>query len=344
MNPSIPSETIQIQVEQSIVWELILGIAGYSHGNLRHTFEMDEEWSIDAKEMPVTLQQALHEIEETNFWYGLILLQNKMSSKNVQEFKKLLSDFSSVDLYDCLLPYHNRHSEGLKNRISVDCTNDQLWNEYINLFSGHEYLEGYVKSLNVVPQSDLTKLMVHVLSEWEKWMSKKDNWNKWLKALQFEEKQNRKINKEEPISEIERVTDGVEYSPEPSILFVKLIPHVSYRPWVLTIRTANTKLFFYPLKESFLTAPGMPSKELIRGHKALGDELRLRLLFHLQEKPLSLQELSVQFNVSKTTLHHQLTLLKSATFIRVNKGIYSVNTEKLKTFSNQLMHYLSDSP
>ena len=55
--------------------------------------------------------------------------------------------------------------------------------------------------------------------------------NKWLQALAFEQKQQRQLNAGAPAAEIERVTDGVEYVPEPSVWAAKLVPHVSYRPW-----------------------------------------------------------------------------------------------------------------
>lgn len=143
-----------------------------------------------------------------------------------------------------------------------------------------------------------------------------------------------------PIEEIERITSGIKYLPEPSVWTVKLIPHVSYRPWILELRTPDTKLFFYPLNEEYLIEPGVPSNELIRGHKALGDELRLKLLYQLLKGPLSLQEMSMQFNTSKTTLHHQLSILKAAKFIRVDRGIYSANPTQINAFSGRLTQYL----
>jgi hypothetical protein len=148
------------------------------------------------------------------------------------------------------------------------------------------------------------------------------------------------LDKSNPVEEIERITGGVKYLPEPSVWTVKLIPHVSYRPWILEKRTPDTKLFFYPLKEEYLLEPGFPPNELVRGHKALGDELRLKLLYQLLKGPLSLQEMSLQFNTSKTTLHHQLSLLKAAKFIRVDKGIYSANLTQLNGFSGRLTKYL----
>ena len=101
-----------------------------------------------------------------------------------------------------------------------------------------------------------------------------------------------------------------------------------------------SKLFFYPLNDDYLLEPGKPSQKLVRGHKALGDELRLKLLYQLQQGPLSLQEMSTRFAISKTTLHHQLSILKSAKFVKVHKGIYSVNNSGIDSFSGQLQQFL----
>ncbi|MCM3743238.1 winged helix-turn-helix domain-containing protein [Sporosarcina luteola] len=340
INSAPPVETITLKVEQSPVWELILGIAGYTHQQLRHTFEMDEEWKRDENSMPSLLVQLLKKIEETNLWYGMILLQNQFSAVSVQEFSNLLTTASTDSFYEWLLPYHDRQSESLRIETACKPEQTQLWEKYASLFKGHDYLEGYVRQLHYLSQSEICDLFTRVLKEWEGWMSNKEDWEKWLQALTFEQKQYRQLDMKNPVAEIERVSGGVEYLPEPSIWTVKLIPQVSYRPWVLTIRTSDTKLFFYPVKEEYLLEPGVPSNELIRGHKALGDELRLKLLFQLQKRPMSLQELSSQFNISKTTLHHQLTLLKAAKFIRVEKGVYSINSGKLEDFSSQLTRYL----
>lgn len=340
LNSTSPAETVDLNVEQSPVWELILGIAGYTHKQLRHTFELNEEWKAGQETMPVSLTELLKRIEETNLWYGMLLLQNEFAAVSVQDFSNQLTEASSTALYSCLLPYYDRRQEALKKDLATAPEQTGLWDEYAGLFKGHDYLEGYILEIHQLSQTEITELMTNVLEEWEKWMTTKEDWNKWLQALSFEQKQHRHLDATAPAAEIQRVTGGVDYLPEPSIWSVKLVPQVSYRPWVLTIRTADTKLFFYPLKEEYLLEPGVPSKELVSGHKALGDELRLKLLFQLQKSPLSLQELSVQFNISKTTLHHQLALLKAAKFISADKGVYSINSGKLEDFSSQLTRYL----
>lgn len=340
LDSAVPIETVQLEMEQSPVWELMLGIAGYTHKQLRHTFELDEKWTLDENLMPHSLLQLLNKIEETNLWYGMLLLQNQLNAASTTEFLNSLSTVSTTDFYDWLLPYHDRQSEALRMEAVREPGYPEAWKKYADLFKGHDYLSCYVHHLFLLSQSEIRELIIRILNEWENWVSQRKEWKKWLQALAFEQKQHSQLDAKNPVAIIELITDGVEYLPEPSIWSVKLIPQVSYRPWILTIRTTDTKIFFYPVKEEHLLESGVPSKELIRGHKALGDELRLKLLYQLKKHPLSLQELSSQFNMSKTTLHHQLSLLKAAKFIRVEKGIYSINHSKLEAFSIQLTRYM----
>lgn len=335
-----PVETISLEVEWSPIWELILGIAGYTHEQLRHTFDMNKKWESHQGSMSASLVEHLKEIEETNFWYGLLMLQNKLSASSVQEFSNRLTEIPIDCFYETLLPYKDRDTEPIRKATANQHNQSELFRKYSTYFETHEYLGGYVRSLGHYSYQEICDLFNNTLEEWYKWVSQRQEWEKWTQALAFEHKQNSSLGMTKPIEEIERITGGIKYLPEPSVWTVKLIPHVSYRPWLLEKRTPDTKLFFYPLKDEYLVEPGVPPMELVRGHKALGDELRLKLLYQLLKGPLSLQEMSVQFNTSKTTLHHQLSLLKAAKFVRVDKGIYSVNLTQINSFSIRLNQYL----
>ncbi|OED33145.1 ArsR family transcriptional regulator [Planococcus maritimus] len=342
MDAALAEETIQLAVEQSPVWEWIVGIAGYTHGQLRHTFEMDGEWTRDAETMPASLVELLEKMQETNLWYGLLLLQNEFGARSVEEFAERLADISDERFYDYLLPYHSRAAEALREQAAQHPEDSGWWSPYEDLFEGHAYLAGYVRQLRSHTRAQLSEWFIGVLTEWQDWMMQKPYIATWLQALAFEEKQHRGLDPANAQKEIERVT-GADYAPEPSIWSVKLIPHVSYRPWTLTIRTADVKLFFYPVSEQQFLDPEVPPNELIQGHKALGDGLRLNVLYQLRQAPASLQDLSTQFQMSKTTLHHQLALLKAAKFVQVEKGVYSIRLEKLEAFSELLNRYLNRS-
>lgn len=342
MYSPLPQETVSISVEFSPVWEIALGIAGYTHSNLRHTFESDGQWANHHSSMTTTLVNHLKEMEQTNLWYGLLLMQNYLSASSVQDFSNAVSELEPDIFYETLLPYKDRFHESARKKTARNYEMTKSFFQYASLFKGHEYLEGYVQTLGKKERHELIKLFVETMTEWFDWVSQQVEWEKWMQALSFEKKQQGPIDGNKPVEEIERISGGAKYLPEPSVWQVKLIPHVSYRPWILELRTADTKLLLYPLNEEALLSPGTPPQELVRGHKALGDELRLKLLYQLIKGPLSLQELTVQFNVTKTTLHHQLSLLKAAKFVKVEKGIYSANTASIQSFSNRLNQYLGE--
>ncbi len=336
------SESVTLKVESSPVWEVILGISGYTHSQLRHTFEFDELWGVNKESMSNSLREALNEIERTNLWYGLIMLQDKIAAENLEDFSSRLSTMNEREFYEALLPYKDREREQLRNNLINQLGNERNFEGYAAYFKGHEYLENYILILEAYSQERLSQLFNCIVTEWYEWISTFKEWTKWNQALAFEEKQYTSLEITNLLDTIETITGGVKYLPEPSIWTVKLVPQVSYKPWTLTLRTADTKLFFYPLKDEYLLEPGTPPTDLIRGHKALGDEVRLKILHQLKKGPCSLQDLSNQFNISKTTIHHQLSLLKAAKFVRVEKGVYSIEFNQLEAFSELLLKFLGD--
>ena len=333
-------EKIAIHVESSPVWEVILGIAAYTHKQMRHTFERDAIWTSWDKQMPASLYERLKVAEETNLWYGLIMLQAKISSSTLREFSNSLSAITPSTFYETLLPYKNRECEEERKLTAENYMNKSLFINYSKHFINHDYLEDYIVELSHFRFEEICAFYQSIVNEWYQWVSVNEDWQLWMSSLDFEKTQYQSIETNHPTDMIKLISGIENYIPEPSIWTIKLVPHISYRPWILELRTSDTKLIFYPLKEEYFTQPGEPSNELIAGHKALGDETRLKILYQLQKGPMSLQDLSVQFLMSKTTLHHQLSILKSAKFIRADKGIYSFNGDYLKAFSSKLFHYL----
>ena len=340
LNATQTIETMSLTVESTPVWEVILGIAGFTHAELRHTFELEEWWKSEQKSMSKLLIKHLDIIEKTNLWFGLILLQEKFSATSISDFSKCLSEMNINDFYKTVLPYKDRITEPVRKTIAEQYKPGDSFETYASYFQDHDYLEGYVRHLGTFTHTEICDLFNSILDEWYNWIRKNDQWEKWNRALDFEQKQHNTLVKDKPVEMIELITGGVKYFPEPSVWTVKLIPQVTYRPWTLVVRTCDTKLYFYPLKEEYLIDAGTPTMELIRGHKALGDEVRLKILYQLVKGSSSLQELSTQFNISKTTLHHQLSLLKAAKFIQVDKGIYSANLSQIHSFSERLTQYL----
>jgi DNA-binding transcriptional ArsR family regulator len=137
---------------------------------------------------------------------------------------------------------------------------------------------------------------------------------------------------------------GIQYTPDPSIRQVVLIPQLAMRPWVLLCEHDDVRLFCYPVSDESLGADaGAPPGRLVRLHRALGDEKRLRMLKALATSSATLQELADRFGLPKSTAHHHLAILRAAGLVRVTSDYerrYSVRRETLPDASRLVEAYL----
>lgn len=117
---------------------------------------------------------------------------------------------------------------------------------------------------------------------------------------------------------IEVATNGLEFTPQPWTRRVILIPHIAMRPWNVMNAWDDTQIICYPAAdESLGVDTTAPPPRLVRLHKALGDERRLRMLKRLARGTATLQELADAAGLAKSTAHHHTVILRSAGLITV---------------------------
>lgn len=129
------------------------------------------------------------------------------------------------------------------------------------------------------------------------------------------------IEMTEPSDLIERVTNGIEYDIPLGVRRLVLVPSVVLRPWTLTYEVNDRVYVYYPVADEHLNADtDAPPQWLIRIHKALGDERRLRMLRRLSESPASLADLTMEVDLAKSTVFHHIGVLRAAGLVRVHIG------------------------
>jgi DNA-binding transcriptional ArsR family regulator len=108
---------------------------------------------------------------------------------------------------------------------------------------------------------------------------------------------------------IDRAAGGYRYETEPGLERVVLLPQLAARPWLLLCQDRTTRIICYPVPEDDA------EDRLVAVGRALGDAKRLALLQRLRRSDATLQELTGELGLAKSTTHHHLGLLRRAGLI-----------------------------
>jgi DNA-binding transcriptional ArsR family regulator len=151
-----------------------------------------------------------------------------------------------------------------------------------------------------------------------------------------------------PSDLVETTTGGIRYLPEAGISRVILGPSYFSRPYNFLMSASDWRFFGYPVADSALDPDDAltPPLGVIRLHRALGDETRLRILKLLASRDLYLTEIAQQLDLSKPTIKHHLALLRSAGLVTITESgtvmYYSLRRNRLDDASAEIKRFLVD--
>lgn len=154
-------------------------------------------------------------------------------------------------------------------------------------------------------------------------------------------------NRLSPERLIEIASNGISIEDRRADTPILLMPSMVARPWVVFAESPTVYIMAYPVSDRTLSSdPDAPPAWLVKLHKALGDEKRLKILRRLAQSDASLVELSTELDTAKSTLHHHMMLLRAAGLIKVHVGEdkrYSLRDETLPEAATYLNHYIHKS-
>lgn len=149
-----------------------------------------------------------------------------------------------------------------------------------------------------------------------------------------------------PVDLIERTTGGIRWLPEGGVKRVILAPSYFSRPYNFLMSASDFRLFGYPVSDEALESidPLAAPQSVVRLHRALGDETRLRILKLLAGRDLYLTEIAQQLELSKPTIKHHLALLRSAGLVTITESgtviYYSLRRNRLDDASADIKRFL----
>ena len=146
---------------------------------------------------------------------------------------------------------------------------------------------------------------------------------------------------------IERATGGIRWLPEVGIRRVILAPTYFSRPYNILLAGPDWRFFAYPVADEALEPDDRlaPPPSVVRLHRALGDETRLRILKLLSAQDLYLTEIAQQLDLSKPTIKHHLAQLRAAGLVTVVEAgsviYYTLRRDRIEAASADLARFLN---
>ena len=126
-------------------------------------------------------------------------------------------------------------------------------------------------------------------------------------------------SREDAKSVVEEVTQGLDYDIPLGVTRVVLVPSIVVKPLSVIDQHRDALIVYYGMADEFIDSdPEAPPSWLVNTYKALSDERRLRILRRLSEGDAGLDELTEVLGLSKSTVHHHMSILRSAGLVRVH--------------------------
>ncbi|MBW3113686.1 ArsR family transcriptional regulator [Bacillus sp. MCCB 382] len=336
-------ETYEVKMEASLLWECALGIAAITNTRLIETLEKTKEsWDKLKKSLSRSLIQDLEYVEKNNTWKSLLLLLHQKEFRSLDEFITNVDELEDEKFkYHCI-PYIGMKLQEFRMLASKGdvASRNRLKQES----NDNPYYPGYIEFICTTNVHNLKRHVKSVMTRWyeEVILPEQETLSGILtRDIKSKKEMSEKLN---PEALVEWATGGITYLPEPAVHTVLLIPQSIYRPWNVEGDVEGVKVFYYPVANESIYPDDkdMPDYFLVQKHKALGDDARLRMVKLLKRSERTLQEITNELSMGKSTVHHHLKILRSARLVDIQDGKYRLKENAVESLSKELMHYLMD--
>lgn len=333
--------TYDVELTYSPLWECALGIAAVTNTPLIHTLEKPVTYWEELKgNLSTNLLNHLAYVEKNNTWKALLQLLHQNRYSNLNDFCSSIKELSPSNLKYVCLPFIGDEFQDLREEAAQG--EEKAILELKKITSDNPFFPQYIEFISEANAEELTLHLIEVMTEWyESVIVPHLDETQQILQTDFQSKQQmkEKMTAEELV---QWATGGINYLPEPGVYLVLLIPQYVYRPWNIEADLEGTKVFYYPVANESLSPNDkyMPSNFLVQKYKALGEEIRLRIVKLLSEEDRSLQNLTEHLDVGKTTIHHHLKILRAAKIVEMNGMNYTLRRNAFELLSKELDQYI----
>jgi DNA-binding transcriptional ArsR family regulator len=341
-----------VQVEAGLAYEFLISLAGFGIPAEQHTYEVGPEWfekiRTSASDRLLSTAEELGS-QSGHAWINLVgLATEDPPTRDVPAFLERAAALAPIDLRLYLLGYHvpaYQQSVGRDLIVRAAEGDRAAQARWLADRSHHGKVEEDLGPLLSLDPDRTKALALELLERWYHEVFRPLEPEFWPVLERDAEAKRALVAAVRPEQAIE-IASGIEFVPQPGIRRVYLIPQITTRPWVWLAEHEESRLYCYPVAdESMANHPedAEPPGRLVRMHKALGDEKRMRMLRALATSSATLQELADRFGLPKSTAHHHLAILRSAGLVRVTSDEehrYTIRKDAVPEIHALLQGYL----
>jgi DNA-binding transcriptional ArsR family regulator len=344
---------VAVEVDVAPAYELLLGLATFAREAESETFEVGPAWfeRIRATASPGLLSAiARFGLHAGETWCHLLgLAYESAPPKDVEAFLTHLDRTEPSDLRLHMLGYyiHDDHHGVSPDVLLQAARGDVAAQQQVGALLCHDDHEALQHFFSLTPE-ETERQVVDILRAWHSEVFCHQE-PAIMPILAHDAAAKRRLIGTMPVDRlVELATNGIRYTPEAGIRRVILIPHVTFRPWVLISGHRDARIFCYAVADESLAAETEPaSARLVRLYKALADERRLQILRKLATESCTLQELADALGVGKSLMHHHVASLRAAGLVRVRMGDdkrYELRQDALADMPGLLDTFLKGQP
>jgi DNA-binding transcriptional ArsR family regulator len=191
-----------------------------------------------------------------------------------------------------------------------------------------------------LPSGRVKELILRIITGWyvEQFRSEE---RELAVRLASEARTKRIIGGSSPTRLLRASAIGLHYLPRSSVKRILLVPSIVCRPSIITIRFGRTRFFFYPLPDE---GPDGEERrvQLVKIHRALADDGRLRILRSLISTDKTAEALSQELGQSSQLVSAQLIILRDAGLVTLRMDERRMSFEIRQSLPSVVFRTLQD--
>lgn len=340
---------IPIEIDGSSAYEMLVTLwLAFDPEEEHGGFELGPEWFQEvAESTPADLREEIRFLSGTGCT-GFCALRGLVVSSphphDIASFLDWLEGLEPLTLRRGLVTYLcpvEADPELVGRAASGDAS------AFAEVLEGKPELAGHLRDLFSLEEGELLARMVAALRRFHREVYQSFESDFSASTTRAAAARRALVRGAEPERVIEEVTNGLDYRIPPGVSRLVLVPSVVLRPWALIDQYEDVLMVAYPVADEFIDAdPDAPPSWVMKLHKALADDRRLRILRRLSEGPAGLEDLAEMLGLTKSTVHHHVGLLRAAGLVRVSldpeKGskTYTLRPSVLPEANQTLNDYL----